>query len=206
MKHINYFDLGLWKFPHEIELMLNTVLPQFVNSYSIYGFEAHPVYAAEIKERYKQNPNIHIFNLAISNKKGTEKLYISEPVDIGSSIFSTKRNVNPNNYHEVESNTFSGWLQENNIVLDGAINILKVNIEGAELYLWEDFKNTGLRDKFQILCGHPAHDILKVEELKDKTDYYFSLLKELDISLLRFCGECFPENNINMGDTIRWHL
>ena len=66
------------------------------------------------------------------------------------------------------------------------MNILKVNIEGAELYLWEDLKINNIRNKFQILCGYKDHDIFKVSELKPKYDYYMSLVEELNINLLQF--------------------
>jgi len=205
--HINYFDLGLWKFPHEIEIMLNEVFPKLDNiTYSVYGFEANFEYANKIKEMYKNEHNISIINLAISNKRGIEKLYLDTKRGLGSSIFSSKPNVNKHQYYSVESNTFSGWINENNIDLNNKINILKVNIEGAELYLWEDIKNHKLRDKFQIFCGSLSHDILKVPELKNQINYYFNLLKELNVDFLRFCGEYCPEKNVNMVNVIKKYL
>jgi FkbM family methyltransferase len=204
-KHINYFDLGLWKFPHEIDFMLNKVFPQLDNiDYSIYGIEANTEFANKIKLMYKNNENIKIFNLAISNKKGVEKLYL-EPSGLGSSIFPTKRNVNVNNYIEIKSNTFSGWIKENNINLNNSINILKENIEGAELYLWEDFKNSGLRDYFQIFCGERC-DLYKISELNDKIDYYFNLLKEMNIIVSRFSIEYPSNDNIDMISAIKKFL
>jgi FkbM family methyltransferase len=197
MTHINYFDLGTYLDALEIELMLNQVLPQLKNiTYTIYGVEAHPAYVSLLKDKYIKNDNIKIFNFAISNKEGTEKLYIARN-PLGNSIFATKNNVDHTNYIETPCKTFSNWLREENICLENSINIIKVNIEGAELFLYEDLKQAGIGKSFQIVCGHISHDIQKVGELREKVTYYFDLMKELNINLIRFCGE-HPELNIDM--------
>lgn len=189
MKHINYFDLGLWKKADELNYMVKYVLPQFKNiTYTAYGIEACPEYASLIKQKYIDNKNVIIHNKAISNSVGKTNLFIANSNDgLGNSIFRSKNNVDVNNKVEVSTTTFSEWLIENNIDLNNSINILKVNIEGAELFLWEDFKKNNLRGHFQLLCGHPSHDIYKVSELNDKIDYYKSLLEELNINLMLFC-------------------
>jgi len=200
MKHINYFDLGLGPHPYELEYMVKDILPLFQNiTYNIYGIEAHPKYTEYAKTLFKDYKNIHFYNLAISNKTGIEKLYLQdgkENGDLGNSIFKTKNNVNKNKFYEVESSTFYSFLLKNNINLENSINILKVNIEGAELYLWENFKEYNLTNKFQILCGYHSHDICKVSELKDYTDYYFNLIKELNINLSHFCHYGGKEKSI----------
>lgn len=186
--NINYFDLGLWKTSLEIDLMLDRVLPKFNNiDCNIYGFEAHPGYCESLKRKYIGRNNVNIINLAISDKKGIAKLYLATNEGLGNSIFSTKNNVVQNNSLEVKCDLFSNWLNENNIDLDNSINILKINIEGAELFLFEDIKNNNLRDKFDIVCGHNMCDILKVKELTEKVEYYNSLVKELDINPVYFC-------------------
>jgi len=197
MTHINYFDLGTCLDAIEIELMLNEILPKLKDvTYTIYGVEAHPAYACMVKDKYLANHNIKIFNFAVSNKEGTEKLYIAN-TPIGNSIFANKSNVDRHNSIEIPSKTFSGWLKEEKIQLENAINILKLNIEGAELYVYEDLQRDNLRKYFHVICGHVSHDIQKVGELSEKVDYYFNLMKELNINLIRWCGE-HPERNIDM--------
>jgi FkbM family methyltransferase len=203
MKHINYFDLGLGPYPHELEFMVKHVFPSIPNiSYNAYGIEAHPSYVNTAKEIFKNNNNVEIFNFAISNKKDTENLYLQENQPdggIGNSIFSSKYNVDKNKYIKIPSDTFSSFINDNNIDLNDSLNILKVNIEGAELYLWEDLKINNIRNKFQILCGYKDHDIFKVSELKPKYDYYMSLVEELNINLLHFChygGQTLAINNM----------
>jgi len=204
MKHINYFDLGLWKRADELHYMVDVILPQFKNiTYTAYGIEAHPEYANDIKNKYRNNPNVKIFNKAISNNVSKSKLFISDINNgLGNSIFKTKNNVNINSYVEVETTPFSDWLKENEIDLSNSINILKVNIEGAELFLWEDFKKNNLRDSFHILCGHPSHDIHKVSELCNRIDYYNSLLVELNINLMYFCHTNSRVSTDNMTTSI----
>jgi len=189
MKHINYIDLGLWKRADELEYMVKYVLPNFKDiTYTAYGVEACPEYAELIKNKYINNKNVIIHNKAISNFVGKTDLFFATNNDgLGNSIFKTKNNVDIRSKVEVETTTFSHWLNENKIDLSNSINILKVNIEGAELFLWDDIKKNNLRDYFNILCGHPSHDIYKVSELANQIDYYKSLLVELNVDLLLFC-------------------
>lgn len=202
MKNINYFDLGLGPHPHELQYMINDVLKNFSDiSYKAYGIDAHPDYVKTANNIFNNNNNVEIYNLAISNKKGTEKLYLESNTKnggLGNSIFKTKNNVDINSYIEIETTTFSNWLIENKIDLSNSINILKVNIEGAELFLWEDFKKNNLRDSFHILCGHPSHDIYKVSELCNQIDYYNSLLVELNINLMHFCH--YPSGQLSIDN------
>ena len=91
MTHINYFDMGLCYDAAEMHLFVEHVVPQFKNvTYSVYGFEADPDSANVIKDRYKNNPNVHIENIAISNSKGNVKLYKSDNGGLGNSIFPSK--------------------------------------------------------------------------------------------------------------------
>ena len=191
MKNINYFDLGLGPYPHELKYMIDDVFNNLSNiKYKAYGIEAHPDYASVAKKIFIDNNRVEIFNFAISDKKSVERLYLQSNTkngDLGNSIFKTKNNVDQNIYLEVPSNNFSSFIIENNINLKNSINILKANIEGAELYLWEDFKQNNLRNDFNIICGYKSHDIFKVSELQHKYDHYIDLIKELNINLIHFC-------------------
>ena len=201
MKNINYFDLGLGPHPHELQYMINDVLKNFSDiSYKAYGIDAHPDYVKTASNIFNNNNNVEIYNLAISNKKGTERLYLESNTKnggLGNSIFKTKNNVDRNTYLDVQSNKFSSFLQEKNINLKNSINVLKVNIEGAELYLCEDFKQNDLRKYFHIICGYKDHDIYKVNELKEKYHYYDSLIKELNIEMVHFCHYGGPDRSIS---------
>jgi len=125
--------MGLCYDAKEIELFVNHVVPKFKNiTYTVYGFEADPDSYKVIKDRYKDNTNVNINNLAISNSKGNVKLYKSDNGGLGNSIFPSKNNVSPFKYYEVESDTFSNWLIENNVDLKNSVNILKVKVRELE--------------------------------------------------------------------------
>jgi len=195
--HINYFDLGLWKTADEIDIMVTSVFPTFQNiTYNVYGIEAYKPYCDDLEKKYTNNKNIKIYNLAINDSKQDVSLYMATNEGLGNSIFKSKNNVRKDASCIVPGNTFSNWLIENNINLENSINILKVNIEGAELFLWEDIKKSNLRNKFNIFCGHPDHDITKVDELRNKISYYYELLNELKIELKFLC-----RTNRNLSET-----
>ena len=202
MKTINYFDLGLHKNAGEIDIMINSIIPLFKDiQFNIFGIEAHPEYTKNLKEKYKNYNNVIIENFAISNKTDKIKLYIEPRTGLGNSIFSTKNNVNPEKFLDVESTTFSDYLINNNINLDSSsCNILKFNIEGAELYLWEDIVKSNLTNKIDIICGSGIRDINKVFELKnEKTlNYYNQLLIDINFEkkFVYFC-DCNPNKSIN---------
>lgn len=187
--HINYFDLGLWKTADEIDIMVNSVFPKFQNiTYTVYGIEAYKPYCQQLEKKYINNKNIKIYNLAINDSKKDISLYMATNDGLGNSIFKSKNNVDKNKSCVVDGNTFSNWLFENNINLENSINIVKLNIEGAELFFWEDIKKSNLINKFNIFCGYPHdHDINKIEELKDKVQYYKELLKELNVNFKYLC-------------------
>ena len=94
MKHINYIDLGVHN-GQEIDLFLE----QFKNvedyKINIYGLEANKYLCDELTEKYKNIKNIKMFNCAINEKNESTKLYIANNEGLGSSVFSTKNNVQP---------------------------------------------------------------------------------------------------------------
>ena len=196
---VNYFDLGLWKYPREIEMMLRDVIPNVDAQFNIYGFEANPEYAIEVQERYKDIGNIKIYNLAISNHNGQEKIFLDSYSGLGCSIFRSKRNAT-DYYYDVESVLFSDWVSKNVTNIKESVNVLKVNIEGAELYLFRDLASSGLINDIHIFAGHHSHDIMKVGELQLYVDEYFELIK--DITIHKFCGDP-GYDNVDMAALIR---
>ena len=195
---VNYFDLGLWKYPHEIEMMLQ-VMSKVDANFNIYGFEANPEYAIEVQERYKDVDYIKIYNLAISDHNGQEKIFLDSNTGLGCSIFRSKKNAT-DYYYDVEGVLFSDWVSKNVTNIKEAVNVLKINIEGAELYLFRDLISSGLIDDIHIFAGHHSHDILKVGELQDHVDEYFKLIENIKIH--KFCGEVQGYDNVDMAALI----
>jgi len=196
---VNYFDFGLWK-GTEIHWMINNVFPSLnITDYNIYGFEACKKYANQLQDHYKDNNKVHIINKAIVDQPRTIKLYHA-PNHVGHSVFSTKRNVSES-YEEVEGIVFSDWLKKNVKNYKIAFNIIKVNIEGSEWYLFNDIVNNDINKHIDIYCGQ-GHDVEKVGELQDKVEAYYSLLKDNNINLYRFT-EYLPHENDDIISIIK---
>jgi FkbM family methyltransferase len=196
---IYYYDFGLWK-GTEIHWMVNEVFPALnITDYKIYGFEACKSYADSLKNKYKDNYRVEIINKAIVDSPRTVRLYHAAN-NVGHSVFSTKRNVSKN-YEEVEGIVFSEWINKNVKAHKVSFNILKVNIEGAEWFLFNDLVKSGVHKHIDVYCGQ-GHDVEKVSELEDKVSAYYNLLKENDINLYRFT-EYLPHQNDNLIKIIK---
>ena len=219
---INYFDLGLgplisnhcW----ELKQMLN-ILPSLSYDYNIYGIEAGKESCLIADKLFKKFKNVHIYHKAISLKEEKIKLFHQKnhPKLInnrlvksksghggGSSIYNTKNNVLENEYELVDGIKFSTFLKEENIELDGdTINIVKINIEGAEWDFFKDIIENNLHKKIHIFCGQ-GHDVTKIKEFTDNgTDTkYFKMLEENNIKLHRF-SEHKPEKNADIKQLIQ---
>ena len=197
---VNYFDFGLCS-GEEIHWMVNYYFPQLgIEEYSAYGFEASRQYYKNIKTLFESNQKVTIVHKALSETHGDTVNLYHAPNTVGHSVFKTKDNIIEDDYEQVESIVFSEWIKENDIVLDGCLNILKVNIEGAEWYLFNDLVNTGLIDNFSIFLG-TGHDIEKVGELKERAQEYYDLLDSHNVEILRFT-EWKPERNVDIVSLI----
>lgn len=199
---INYIDLGVYE-GREIDLLLTQYKPyQSTYDLYIYGIEANTNLYNQLILKYSNNDSIHIYNYAISDKNNDKiNLYLSNNNYLGSSIFPTKNNVNKETYLTVSSITLSKFLETYVINFNNSINILKLNIEGAELYVYRDLISTKLLKKFNLFCGHPAHDIEKVSELSIYRPEYYKLISDNNIQLQYFCAD-FPNNCINIFNYI----
>lgn len=185
MIHLNYFDLGPYKWGSEIDMFIDICENNNI-SYKIYAFEAHPEYSKLLSDKYENDNNVLILNKAISNKNGTVKLYISKSSGgEGNSIFSTKNNVDINEYFTVDSILFSDWVTKNvpNYKIEN--NIVRFNIEGAEWYLMNDLDKSGMFPYFKIFLGSTP-DIHKVGELKNKYVDYNYILDKHGVIVHRF--------------------
>jgi FkbM family methyltransferase len=193
-KRINYFDLGLHK-GEEIGMFLRQI-NKYDIPYNIYGFEAHPVFAESIKNQFKDD-NINIYNYAISDKEDLVKLYLSTTHTLGNSIYASKNNVNTNNFYEVKSISFVDWVKHNVPDYKECINLLRFNIEGAELLLLNDIIDKDFTQHIDVFLGsHPAKDIRKCSEIANQADPFLQKLKDNGIEIYPYCFDI--KNNINL--------
>jgi FkbM family methyltransferase len=197
---VNYFDFGLFD-GEEINMFLNDI-KDFNVDVNVYGFEANPIFYEKIKNRFIHNNKIKIYNLAISDKNEKVKLYL-EKTGQGNSIFKTKNNVDPNNYYTVDGISFVDWLNDNlpNFVND--INIVRFNIEGAELLLINDMISKNVVKHFSLFLGsHIGVDILKVSEIQKEYQNYLKTLKDNKIEIKLYCKDLKNEN-VNLKEELK---
>lgn len=183
---INYFDFGLHK-GDEIEMFLEAISP-LKASVRVYGFEPHPELYERVSKRYSHNLDIKIFPYAVSDINGKTRLYIADGNQMeGNSIFKTKNNVDPNNFVEVKTIKFSDYLDT--IDYKDYINVVRFNIEGAEIHLIEDIVANGLNNNIQLFLGAKGGvDILKCEEISHLHSDYKEKLKSNGIEVYQFCS------------------
>ena len=196
---INHFDIGL-AWGHEIK-MSNDIYSQTNIPFKIYAIDAEENSYNYCKKKYKDFNNIEIFKYAISSEDNKDiKIYLQndkKTIKQGNSIYKTKDNVLEEKYQFVKSIKFSTFLKNENIDLDNSINILRVNIEGAEWDLINDIINNNLQNKIQIYLG-AGSDIEKVKELKDKNIHviYDNMLSNNNIMIKRYCYSSYWRNII----------
>ena len=196
MIRINYIDLGV-HIGEEIDLVLDQY-SDYQDKYElyVYGVEANPSLCEYLNQRYEYFNEVKIFNNAISDKSEYINLYLGQG-SLASSIFATKNNVTDKTV-KVLGKKFSDFVNDNVEQFDTSVNILKLNIEGAELDVYENLIETDMFKDIDLFCGHPSHDIEKVAELEPKRKRYYSLLEEYNIELSYLCGEVNPEKSINI--------
>lgn len=196
---INYFDLGIYH-GEEIEMFIKDVSTLNID-YEIYGFDAFPNHVNKASEKFKNNPKVHLYNYAISDKNENCKLYLHGGGGWGNSIYSSKNNVNKNKFIDIESISIVDWIINNVNDYKTSFNIIRFNIEGAELLLIQDIVDKKFIDNFNLYLGSiPGVDIKKVKEIEHRYDDHINLLAENNIEILPYCKGL---NNINLTELLR---
>jgi len=203
---INYFDLGLHT-GYELADFVYKIFPSLnISNYNCYGFEACKKFLDFCEFNFKDFGNVKVFHNAISDVNEKIKLYHvdpqKQPGEVGHSIFRTKDNVT-DSFEEVDSVIFSEWLESNVPSFRNDLNIMKVNIEGAEYPLFKDMVNSDILKFFPIIIG-AGHDVDKVSEI-DSSEYW-RLIKENNIDIKRYCSDHKPERNVDVRSLISLFL
>jgi len=187
MIKVLYVDLGCHK-GNEIDFILDHKNPNI--NFDIIGFEANPILAKELAEKYKNNSNITIHNKCITDKEDKIITLKKYPSDSSTSIY-TKNNVSPTgNYIKVEGVKLSSVLKKINLDIYD-IKVLKSNIEGAEYNLLKDLDKSNMFI-FDLYLGSGQapyamlEDIKKCKEIKNKIKECIDILKKHKISIHRF--------------------
>jgi FkbM family methyltransferase len=197
---VNYFDLGIYH-GEEIEMFLDAIEPLNIE-YSVYGFEAHPKYVEIASNTFKDNANVHLYNNIVSDTNGSAKLYLENGgTGHGNSMYPTKYNVGQS-YIDVESISLVDWIIQHVPSYSTSYNIIRFNIEGAELPLIHDIVNKNFVNVFNLYLGADVgKDIQKVSEIRHEYDNYIKLLQQHNITILPFCKEL--PYNINLTEILK---
>jgi len=117
------------------------------NGAIVHSFEPNPHAFNVLKEKFKDNKNIFLYNKGVWDRNTKTKLYFHEHSDddevmwsTGSSILEYKGNVLKQKYVEIEIIDLVEFI----IKMNKEISILKIDIEGAECELLEKIINTKL--------------------------------------------------------------
>jgi len=187
-KVLNYFDLGTFN-GVEVKLFVDMCKRLNITNYKIYCFEANKEMYDGLKKTFTDT-RVVILNKAIADGNKVVNLYLDGKRGKGNSIFSTKSNVNENNFKEVDGILFSDWISKNVVNFKYSFNIVRFNIEGAEWFLMNDIVKQNIVKYINIFAGsHIGPDMPRVGELKDKVKDYEKLLKDNNIKIEIFNKE-----------------
>jgi FkbM family methyltransferase len=125
------FDLGGYKGE-----FASAILNKF--NCTVYIFEPIPFLFNIIIEKFSGNKNLHPYCFGLYNKTMKEQISLS---DNGSSLF-----IKDTESVEIQLKSITEFLQENTIY---SIDLIKINIEGAEYELLESLLENGLIKRFK---------------------------------------------------------
>jgi FkbM family methyltransferase len=190
---INFLDLGSHD-GREIDNFIK-IAEELGLSYTISSFEANKDSYNYLVNKYKGNSKVVVYHNAISDKEVQVKLYLSSNTQ-SHSIYSTKNNVTKD-YEEVQAVTISSYLKED------AFNILRFNIEGAELPMIKELISSGKYSMVSLFLGaEVGADIKKCSEIAGEYNNYLKLLKDNGIVIHQWCADT-PFSNTNLKGELK---
>ena len=150
---------------------------------TVYSFEPTTGTFELLKTRFSKHKNVKCYNQAVWNKNETLKFYHHEWSKYnkihwsnGNSLLKKKKNVNENDYEIVEAIDIVEFVKS----LDINIDLIKIDIEGAEIEVINHIIDSGIITKInKILCE--VHD-KKYKFLKSDTDKLREKIKKLNLS------------------------
>jgi len=114
---------------------------------TVYAFEPNPYAFAELTRRLGGNPKVHCIPKAVSTKAGILKLYLHRRAtedqvlwSSGSSLLSTKGNINPASSVEVEVVDIGSFIRS----LGSTVDVVKMDVEGVECEILNHLLDNGV--------------------------------------------------------------
>jgi FkbM family methyltransferase len=104
---------------------------------NVYVFEPVKIYYEKIVDRFKDNIKVRVFNIGLSNKNEFVDIFYNG--DSSSMVFKTST------VEKIKIKNICDFLDDNNI---NKIDLIKINIEGAEFDLLDEVIERGYQTKF----------------------------------------------------------
>ncbi len=148
----------------------------------VFSFEPNPFAYKTLVDKVKGYKNVTTYEKGVWDKNTTTKLYLHNQAEndeafwsFGSSIVKTKGNIDKERSVEVEIIDLTEFIDQ----LDQKVDLLKIDIEGAECELLEKFIEKELYKKVALTLVE-THD-RKIAGQKQKTNKLKKLIKEKEI-------------------------
>lgn len=153
----------------------------------VYSFEPNPLCLKILKRRVKKYPNVEVIEKGVLDKACPRKLYHSDLTDADREFFSqsssicvTKDNVNTENFIEIECVDLCSFIKDLITKLKiSSIDILKIDVEGAEFAILEKMIEDGLYKKIKYILVE-THDET-IPEIQEKAKKVRELIISNDI-------------------------
>ena len=149
---------------------------------TIFCFDPNPIAFKQLSENIGSSSNLHLINKAVGVESKTARLYKHKEAEqnelllsVSSSLLANKPNVDNNNYFEVEVVNFIDFLKS----LKQNVQILKVDIEGAEVELVNAILDNGLQKKINYIFIETHENT--IPDLLEPTSLLMKRTKELNI-------------------------
>ena len=193
IRKVYYIDLGIHKGRWAIPMI--ELLESLEVNYKVFGFEPCKNTFAKVKKIFENNLNVTIINKAIYKREEKVKLFHAKKDLAHSLLISHKECNSEKDYEVVDGVVFSNWFyKEIEILKHEVFIILKVNIEGAEPFLFKDIVAKEVHRHIDFFFGSLG-DINKIGMSQEEKGRFLYLLDYNNI--------CFHQGHANLYDLLR---
>ncbi len=143
----------------------------------IYAFEPDPATYKKLQRNTKKLNNVHIFNMALSDKDGEELFFVYPGSSMSSSLFPR---VDNQKSIKVPSRKLDTFIAEQEIK---KIDLIKFDVEGGEFQIFSSFKKL---DNIPMLIGELHLDLIPVKE-----DVFMEIFKSFVVQKVKISSQRF---------------
>jgi FkbM family methyltransferase len=138
---------------------------------TVHAFEPNPAAYAELTRRFADNPRVICHQQAVWHRSSTMKLFLHENAEqdpvawsTGSSLMAFKSNVSAEHFCEVEVIDLLAFIES----LGQPVRLLKIDVEGAECEILEEFIARGFHQRVGMTLVE-THE-KKIPKLAERTE------------------------------------